>query len=444
MTSSKRLHYIASGTSYMRLHSKRNTSEGPENASYISNLLARVKSSSRNHEFGLLYNAFTEPSFGEKFTYLKGYDHVHADSGGLQIITQGKTITDDLKDQVYKNQAKYSQLGMCFDEIPIGTLNATSGRNDVNNRWFKPEEMEHYARATGKNIKRQIEIFHEQDSSCKPILIAQGNCYDTYLKWVDYVLDEIPTSDHKYIGGVAMGAAALGTGPLEDIERAFIFSQLPMDKSHLHILGVGASRRMLPYMVFMQNGSYDGVTVSYDSTTHTSGVELGLFYLSSRETLSFTRKFDRDYETLYNEVSTLGTLDGIDVKAFHEIMNYGYTRYVEELGKKDFDYMRVRTSFTVKSIMNFVAYMDDLYESKQAVLNAAIESKMHGPIKHLYDVKTKQDWDYWLSHFSRAVKSNRVKSGELSALDANVSVASVPVKKVNKRPTKPQSLDELF
>ena len=44
------------------------------------------------------------------------------------------------------------------------------------------------------------------------------------LKWVEYVLDEIPKSNHQFIGGVAMGAAALGTGTLEDIERAFIFT----------------------------------------------------------------------------------------------------------------------------------------------------------------------------------------------------------------------------
>jgi hypothetical protein len=428
----------------MRLHSKRNTSEGPENAAYISELLSRVKKSSRNHEFGLLYNAFTEPSFGEKFKYLSGFDHTHADSGGLQIITQGKSITDELKDQVYRNQAKNADLGMCFDEIPIGTLNATSGRNDVDNRWFKPDEMEHYARETGRNIKRQIEIFHEEGSACKPILIAQGNCYETYMKWVEYALDEIPKSDHKYIGGVAMGAAALGTGPLEDIERAFIFSQLPIDKSHLHILGVGAARRMLPYMVFMQNGAYNGVTVSYDSTTHTSGVELGLFYLSTRETLSFTRAFDRNYETLYNEVATLGTLDGIDVRAFHEVMNYGYTRYVEELGKKDFDYMRVRTSFTMKSIMNFVDYMDDLYEKKDVVLAAAIDAKMHGPIKHLYDVKTKQDWDYWLSHFSRAVKSNRVQVGAPQSLAADVIKPTEEYKKPKPKKTTSNSLEDLL
>lgn len=415
-SSAKRLSYIASGTSYMRLHSNRNTTESSDNANFVSEMLSRVSKESRHHEFGILFNAFTEKSFGEKFTYLSGYDCVHADSGGLQIITQGKTITKELKDEVYRIQAKYSNLGMCFDEIPIGTVSETSGRNEVNNRWFKPDEMEFFARETGRNIRRQIEIFHEESSDCKPILIAQGNCYDTYMQWVDYVLQEIPTSEHKYIGGVAMGAAALGTGPLEDIERAFIFSQLQIEKNHLHILGVGSAKRILPYLVFMQNGGYDGVSVSYDSTTHTGGVELGLFYLKSRENLSFNRQFGKAYEILHQEASELGAMDGIDVKQFHKIMNHGFTKYIDS-GGTDWDFLRARTSFTIKSIINFVQHIDDLFESKDAVLKTANDAKMMTPIKHLYNVKTKQDWDGWVSHFKRAVKSNRVQVGKPASLD---------------------------
>ena len=57
--------------------------------------------------------------------------------------------------------------------------------------------LEHYSRETGKNIKRQIEIFLEEKSSSKPMIIAQGNCYETYMYWVEYVLKEIPSSYYK-------------------------------------------------------------------------------------------------------------------------------------------------------------------------------------------------------------------------------------------------------
>jgi hypothetical protein len=409
---------------------------------YICSAFTNLQDRSRHHQFGLLFNAFMESSFGEKFEYYKPYlGNIHADSGGLQIISQGKTITPDMKDQVYRVQAKWANLGMSFDEIPIGTRGATSSRNDVTNRWFKPDEMEHYARESGRNIKRQIEVFHEEGSACKPILIAQGNDYDTYMKWVDYLMQEIPAADHKYISGVAMGAAALGTGTLEDIERAFIFSQLPVERSHLHVLGVGASKRLLPYMVFLQNGMYEGVTMSYDSTTHTGGSELGLFYKNTRVALSFNRQFGNDYETIFNDISELNMPAGVDVRGFHEIMNTGFTKYVEG-GGDETKYMQTRTAFTIKSILNFVQHVDDLYDSKKEVLKLANSAKMYSPIKHLYEVKTKGDWDSWLRHFKKAVKSNRVQSGQPTALEEWTTPKKIV--KPPKSQSDPHPLDDFF
>jgi hypothetical protein len=438
----KRLDYVASGTAYMRLHRQGNI-DTPEIFEYICSAFTRLQDRSSHHKFGLLFNAFMESSFGEKFEHYKPHlGDIHADSGGLQIVTQGKVITSDMKDQIYRVQAKWADLGMSFDEIPIGTMGSSSSRNDVSNRWFKPDEMEHYARESGRNIKRQIEVFHEEGSACKPILIAQGNCYDTYMKWVDYLMQEIPASEHKYIGGVAMGAAALGTGTLEDIERAFIFSQLPVERSHLHVLGVGAAKRLLPYIVFLQNGMYDGVTMSYDSTTHTGGSELGLFYQNTRETLSFNRQFGKDYETIYNDMAELGLPEGVDLRGFHEIMNTGFTKYVEDLGKSDVKYMQTRTAFTIKSILNFVQHVDDLYDSKKEVLKLATDAKIQNPIKHLYDVKTKSDWDSWLRHFKKAVKSNRVQVGQPAALEEYSETKKIV--KPPKSQSDPHPLDDFF
>jgi hypothetical protein len=313
-------------------------------------------------------------------------------------------------------------MAMCQDEIPIGMTGATSGRNDVSNRWFKSDEMERYARLTGQNIKRQLEVFHEQESASKPILICQGNCYDSYMKWVDYCLQEIPQSEHKNIGGVAMGAAALGTGTLEDIERAFIYSQISQmdigEKKHLHVLGVGSAKRLMPYLIFLQSGLYDGVTMSYDSTTHTSGVELGLFYDKSFNQISFNRQYSKIYETLFADLSELFDLSRFDPKSFHKIMNSGYTKYVEELGGNDYDFLNVRLAFTVKSINNFVRHIETLLADKDAVLDMARELKLYSPAQYLYNVKTKSDFDSFMGHFKRHIKSNRVPSSAPNTLDA--------------------------
>ena len=92
-------------------------------------------------------------------------DHVHeihADSGGLQIVTQGMVITDELKDKVYENQAEWADVGMCFDEIPVILTGDRSDRNDTKARFFDFENYEELARKTGRNVKRQLEIFDKE------------------------------------------------------------------------------------------------------------------------------------------------------------------------------------------------------------------------------------------------------------------------------------------
>ena len=407
----KDLEYIASGVSYLRLNSPK-MYEIDRNREFVNAIMYKMGHVGGRHNFGLLFNAFTEKLFGPRFI---NYDLIHstlADSGGLQIITQGKQITPQMKDEIYAIQADHADLGMCFDEIPIGMTGATSGRNDVTNRWFKADEMEHYARLTGKNIARQIEVFHERGSKCKPILIAQGNCYDSYMRWVEFVLDEIPSSDRQYIGGVAMGAAALGTGTLEDIERAFIFSQLPLEVNHLHVLGVGSVRRLYPYLAFKSSGLYGDITMSYDSTSHTSGGELANYYAKDWAKISFTRQYSRYYERMFNEISEFVDVSDLDPKKFHEIMNAGYTKYVEEQGKDEFAWIRCRIGIIVTMISHFILHVEHVVASKENMVNDAMKHNLHNQIGFLYNVKDKADFDRWMGHFKRTVKSARVQSGQ--------------------------------
>ena len=90
------------------------------NSQIINMLIDKLVTDVHSHKFSMLYNGHTESSFGDRFTAYKDHVHeIHADSGGLQIVTQGMTITDELKDKVYENQAEWADVGMCFDEIPV-------------------------------------------------------------------------------------------------------------------------------------------------------------------------------------------------------------------------------------------------------------------------------------------------------------------------------------
>lgn len=406
----KRLEYILSGTSYTRVHA---AMDQPEMVSMFNDIFSVVGKQS-NHKFGLLYNAFTEPGFGKNLKQFDCLDSIHADSGGLQIITQGLSATPEVKDKIYRNQATYADLGMCFDEIPIKTTGATSGRNDTSNRFFDMDGLEDAARETGRNIARQIEVFLEEKSSCKPILIAQGNCYDTYMQWVDFILKEIPQDMQKYIGGVAMGGAALGTGSLEDIERAFIYTQLPLEKTHLHVLGVGSIKRLLPYLVFMKNGLYEGASVSYDSTTHSSGVELGN-YFANGSMQSFTRTYSPVYETMFNE-SNIIREHGVDPKEFFRCLNTGKTAYVDTGGNVETFYS-IRLSVIIGSVLNFCKTVDKLLDSEKAFARVVSTDKSLLPLNALFDVRNVNDYNRWKAVVGRYVKSNRISSAQPATLE---------------------------
>lgn len=439
------IEYIASGTSYLRLISPRNR-EG-DNLEYLKKTLSEVEKQT-NHKFGMLYNAFVEAGFGEMMSeYRDVVNSIHSDSGGLQIVTQGKSMTPELKTEIYNNQGKYSDMAMSFDEIPVGTLSGRSGRNDTLNRWFDSEKFEYLARETGKNVKEQIETFNKMGSDTKPIFIAQGNCLSTYQKWTEYALSEIPKELHSQIGGVAMGAAALGTGMLEDMQRAIFFSHLPIKTDHLHILGVGAKRRLIPYIAMKMNGNYDGINLSYDSTTHTSGVEFGQYYMGGT-TVTFNRNMSKEYIDIMNDVSKTFDWSDFTIDDYFAVMNNGYTRYTEEKGQDPKKFLRIKTEFILSSIINFCREIDRIQESKKILMETSSDMGISGPVYSLFSVKTEEDYERWMADVGRQIKSNKIQSLKPSTLEGfgvdYEAPKDVDLKAKPKKQPSSHSLDSFF
>ena len=419
------LEYVASGLSHLKIFANAITEDKT-----VSGLIGEYFSSlngKNNHNFSLLFNAYTEKQLGKRMheLYKDNVHSIHADSGGLQIITRGLGITPEIKEGVYRTQAKLSHTAMCFDEIPVKLVSDKSDRNNTANRFFDINNLEECARQTGRNIKRQIEIFLDEKSHAKPMIIAQGNNYETYMSWVDYLLQEIPSSYHDYIGGIAIAGAALGAGPLEDIERAAYCVHLPfkMKKPYVHVLGVGSIRRMLSYITFMNNGFYpDDLHLSYDSTTHTSGVSLGLYYHEGNVT--FNRVFNETYEFIYNDVNLKYDLasKGIDIQKFFKVMNTNSAYYYDDKRKVvDYeaikDYYHVTAGFACSSISNFTKKIDDCSKSKQKLINAAYDNGVLKEINSLLPVKTLDDFKKWLKEYGQYTKSARVSSEKPATLD---------------------------
>lgn len=412
--------YVGSGTSYFKLMYQE--SYRPENLDVFARTYGALNGT-HNHKVSLLYNAFTERRTGPRIkeNYAKYLHSIHADSGGLQIITLGKQITPELKEEIYANQALNSDIAMCFDMIPVRVLSDRSERLDLENRRFDPEMLEACARETGKNLRRQIDHFDEKKSQARPMLITQGNCYDTYMKWVEYVVAELSDYHVSRIGGIAMGAAALGKGPLEDIKRAFYFTQLPinLESKHLHLLGVGSVYRMIPNIVFIQNGLYEGVQLSYDSTTHTSGVTQGRYYISGNKVLNgkyrhndyqmtFNRVFDDNYRIIWEDITEMYPfMNRYTLETFYEVLQISARDYEEKHGNID-PSIQIYIAYVAACINNFIKHVERVSESKQNLIDFAKGSDKNA-FSFLYDIKTTADFDNWLRHIGTTIESEPVK-----------------------------------
>ena len=356
-------------------------------------------------------NAYTEKRPGEWMGehYRPLVHSIHADSGGLQMVTLGRTITNELKEEVYDSQARNSDIAMCFDVIPVRTLDgARSERLDLSNRRFDRTQLESCARETGRNLRRQIDFFDEKGSKARPMLITQGNDYDSYMHWTQYVVEELDDYHVSRIGGIAMGAAALGKGSLEDFKRAFYFTQLPinLESKHLHLLGVGSVYRMIPQFIFMQNGLYENVEMSYDSTTHTSGVTQGRYYKDDLA-LNFTRAFDDNYRIVWEDIRKNFPCYNYDLNTFYEALNISSRTYQEKHGNID-PSLQTYGAFVSSAIKNFLAHVEKLHDSRDEIMKMArgIDATAFNA---LYSVRTLEDFNHWLQQIGPYVASEPVQ-----------------------------------
>lgn len=419
MKHNNHLTYIMSGCSHTRIVLNGISDDGYES---IRKIMTQLNTENPDHTFGLLYNAWAETKFGKIFQdqYASSIKCIQADSGGLQVVTQGKTITEQMKLDVYKNQGTYSDMAMSFDEIPLAFSGGKSSRLDLGNRWFDRDRHDECAAQTGRNIKKQIETFLELKSKAKPILITQGNCYDTYMRWTEKCLAEIPMELQPYIGGVAMGAAALGHGMLEDIKRAFYFTQLPMNYpvNHLHLLAVGSAYRLVPNLIFLDSGLYKDLHLTIDSTTHASGVNMGRVYMD-RKGYDFPRHFDQViYKKMHDRINEAFGDDGLSLQDFHRIVNMPGSKYKEEFGSVD-GYSLAFFRLAAFAVREFKKHVDECVASRDVLMDLVDKRELLAvsALNQLYHVRDKSDFVRWEKDVGRYVTSKSVANNQVLTFD---------------------------
>lgn len=429
--------YVASGLQFAKFLYKEALAD-PKTTELVGKWFERLNHSN-DHVFSVLFNAFTEKKMGPVIeNTLKPYVYdVHADSGGLQMISRGMQMTPEVKKQIYATQGRYSDVAMSFDEIPVYTLVQKSVLKDAGNKVFDRSMLIPCAKETAKNLTEQIQFFLDSKTKTRPLAIIQGNCLETARIWADTLFKEVPANMHEAIGGIAIGSPALGVGELEEVKKAFWFTQIPFDikDKHLHMLGVGAMRRILPTLVFAKSGLFQDTFISYDSTTHTSCNIYGRYYYGKKHPnhqVVYKRPYCQKYKMMYDDIIEFLPELGEYVKdshEFHHVLNANPAKYVEEHGTR-IPMILATNAHAISCMNNFTKHVSDALHDDETLFELAdvefvdkktkqkhIDKTKRAAYLELGRVKNLNDYTYWETHLGRYLESKPSRCGHTTLDD---------------------------
>lgn len=394
--------YVASGLAHTRLN-KNSINTLPKDDKTIVAINNMIKSLKvYNHNIAFLFNAYTERKLGVSFQnlfYPNTLDNIYADSGGLQMVTLGHQSNSEMKMDVYKTQAELSTVAMSFDEIPVEFSGLRSTRHDVQSKLFNGKLLKEKAIISSKNLKEQIEYFKSNnETKCKPMLIVQGNCYNSYNDWANISLEEIGKENWKYIKGLAIAGTSLGIGPMEDFKKAFCAFNLELPEdyvcNHYHLLGVGSISRLIPILAIKDR--VKDTIISYDSTTHTSGISRGQYFYDNNMIKFPQTKIKPFYYTLDSINENLSSIGLHSIEEEHLYARLSNPSLWDKKYKEDV-YSEFYTIFgyLFSSIYNFMHTINQL-ETNQSFFDNYIDKKgIYLPTKTFKECITYQDFLVW-------------------------------------------------
>lgn len=408
--------YIMSGISMVLKTGPKKFRTTVEYAAMVADTVAEFKSFLN---FEAMFNAYAEADLMEQT--LSKFDNFgltwHADSGGLQVITLGKTITDDLKDKIYHIQAKYSDYAMCFDELPVNVIDykGNSSRVDLSGRQFIVEWLESRAIATGQNVKKQIDVIKKLNSNTKVFLICQGNETTDFVEFYEKAMSQIPESHYPYIAGIALSAACTGLGHLEAIKMvsSYRFMNIPETMGNkLHILGFGSLKRLYPLLILKHTG-FITADITFDTSSHAMCTLLGETIIDG-EKIELgkvrTAKSDNVFKHFYKKYGH------IIRKQFPEITAEKYVEIVGEdltsSKKYNLDSTRdIQLNLYTRFLLPYEAYLS-FSNDVETTLKEIDENTFTTGLPYydsLIEVKDEKTYMEWYKKWNSHIPTNRIK-----------------------------------
>lgn len=448
---------------------------------YIENKL------SSNIEIHGLYNAYTEEIMArrasgkvinEPFTKIfpKG---MHADSGGLQIVTLGKgSIEKEDRLKIYETQAKYSHYAMSFDEIPSIIKNDT--------RYYLPYTVEEKGKLAGINLKEQYDFFETMNTNCKIIPIAQGWDVDDTNTYARGLFAQLTKKQKENLDIVASGFPVTSVyATAKRIYDIFKSDEIPYNaKNHLHLLGVTGFKRLIPILALVKNGftpqlnvlSFDSVTLSmsYVIGNQTPSVEN---FLEGKSQIKLGKKRNAVIEKYWQEIYDFWKddpnflFDDLDDMLEHSYynkdgMNSGYVQYEHYLNAdKEGNYtsenkeiadmhfakvLKQEQYYILYQVFNYVQILEAFLEDKIR-LEHIFNGKDLEIFSALENVKTDDEFFDWFEYVKKAT-GFKIPSLDKDHIDNNdvvkslfgndYEIESLERKKQPPRVAKPQKIQD--
>lgn len=371
-----------------------------------------------------LFNGFVESKIGPliQAKYPNSFHNVHVDSGGLQVITLGKAITPELKQEIYTTQGTYGTVAMCFDEIPLHVTsrseNNKQNRTSIDNKIFVTTEMLDSAKATGRNVNEQLKRFNDIGSSCEVMLIAQGNVRQDFADWVHAAYDQVDPSLQHQIHGIALADTCIGNGTLESVEMCAAYHKIQIEhiKKNVHFLGVGSLRRLVPVIELCRSGYFPSdMNISFDSTTHTSMLIMGRYTDDRNRIQQIGQRLTPHNMKFFSEVYDL-IVQNFDTKISKE----DYVAHITD-NLKDPTAMRTTDGFKEMAELTYFFYCIRCVQNFMNAINECmrdqaryhhfltdVSRKQLKPLLQLSDVKNDVDMEQWFRLYSRYVDTKRI------------------------------------
>lgn len=431
------LTYVFSAPNYLRVMPSRFSKEEPERnallTAAITEGLERVRKRCRammqdpSLKTSLLFNAYTESKHGKYFRSQGdyGFDQIYADSGGLQVVTTGKKLTAELKEEVYRVQ-RTADFGFCFDEIPLGIkegVDQETGkhRSQTESKLFDPSGFKACAEHTARNVLNQTRSFEGTDT--KAFYILQGNTQDEMYQWFQTGVEIIGEHGFDYIRGVAPADTCMGNGPLESADMLAAYHRIITDfgthygKHHLHLLGVGSPSRLLPAIFLKRSGFLPAdLEISFDSSSSSMSYAMGNFIDSDgsrpnkkhKKVMEMFSKFYDDMGDILEQYSP-----GLTKEWYLKHTETHYMSISDTVSQCPKEYeIGIRASITLMCIWQNVGFFARLREDMECD-----ETRQTG-IGYLSEVRDMDDFNHWIRTFSRFIKSCRIDRKKEFTLDS--------------------------